>query len=72
VWTVIKFTFFPDKYIRKQHNLHDRFLINLFMWSGTKIYKYVALYNPGGDEVSGITFSNDKNYIDNIDNLYCD
>jgi hypothetical protein len=43
-------------------------LLKIFLWLGSKLFKYVDIYSPDNN-VIGITFSNNEDYIEKISNI---
>lgn len=41
-------------------------LVNLGLWCFTRMYGLVDIYSPNGEEVEGITFSNNEDYIEYV------
>jgi len=43
-------------------------LLRIFLWLGSKLFKYVDIYAPDNN-VIGITFSNNEDYINKVTNI---
>lgn len=44
-------------------------MFTVFIWLGSKLWVYVDIYSPDKENVKGITFSNDKDYVEKLSKI---
>lgn len=43
-----------------------RIYLWLFLWFGSKLFKYVDVYTPDKEIITSITFTNNSTYLDRV------